>query len=115
MYTLIREIQDPRLKETVFGMGNTVLNSRSENTYKKYRTYFLKLKAWYKTFDFQDLPALPCTVAVYLIQINSSAAVIDAAYYSIQWPHCINLCNNPCDNSLMNLILEGGKRLRTYS
>lgn len=97
-------------------MGNIVLNSRSENTYKKYRTYFLQFKAWCETFDFQDLPALPSTVAVYLsylIQTNSSAAVINAAYYSIQWTHLINLCKNPCDNSLVNLILEGGKRLRS--
>jgi hypothetical protein len=60
------------------------------------------------------LPASSSTVAVYLsysIQRQSSVAVINASYYSIQWIHHINLCNNPCSDSLVTLILEGGKRL----
>jgi hypothetical protein len=48
----IKDIQDPRLKDTVLRMNDIVLHSKSENTYKKYRTYFFlqfKEALWVKS------------------------------------------------------------------
>jgi hypothetical protein len=39
-----------------------------------------------------------------------SVSVLYSNYYSIKWYHDLNLHSNPCDDKLISVFLEGGKR-----
>jgi hypothetical protein len=60
------------------------------------------------------LHALPSTVSMYLtslIQTSVSVAVLNSILYAVKWHHNIFLFEDPCVNRLVNLVLEGGKRI----
>ena len=60
------------------------------------------------------LPASVACVAIYLnglVQQSVSVSVLLAHFYSIKWYHDFNLCENPCADKMMDLIIEGAKRI----
>jgi hypothetical protein len=60
-----------------------------------------------------SLPASTATVAIYLnslVQRSVSVSVLYSNYYSIKWYHDLNLHSNSCDDKLISVFLEGGKR-----
>jgi hypothetical protein len=75
--------------------------------------YYRKFQNWCNLHNFSSLPASTATVAIYLnslVQRSVSVSVLYSNYYSIKWYHDLDLHSNPCDDKLISLLLEGGKR-----
>ena len=75
--------------------------------------YYRKFQNWCNLHNFISLPASTATVAIYLnslVQRSVSVSVLYSNYYSIKWYHDLNLHSNPCDDKLISVFLEGGKR-----
>lgn len=95
-------------------MPKIVRSARSESTNKKYDTYFLKFEKWCILNSFVSLPASVPAVSLFLcglIQQGVSNAVLESYFYSINWFHKISLNSNPCEDNLLKLVMEGGKRI----
>ena len=94
-------------------MAGYLLQSRADNTVKKYKSCF----ALFEKFCFQHIlvskPALPISVAMYftsLLDEGKSVSVITSAYYGIKWAHTINDLVDPTENSIVKQLLECAKR-----
>lgn len=100
------------------GCGKRILDivrsSKSVSTNKKYDIYFNKFKKWCIRYSVNSLPASVATVAVYLsglVQQSVSESVLLAHFYSIKWYHDFSLFDNPCEDRLIQLMVEGAKRI----
>ena len=77
-------------------------------------TYFSKFKSWCRQFNLEYLPAKASTVTIYLtslIQSGCSVSVLNSNFYAVKWYHDMHLFNDRCSNKLVNIVLEGGKRI----
>ncbi|XP_063415844.1 uncharacterized protein LOC134697494 [Mytilus trossulus] len=95
-------------------MSSFLLNSRSNNTNKTYFSSFNRWSAFIKEHGFNNLPAAPMHVALYitnLIDKNCSPTVINSAIYSLKWVHELNGFADPTDNSFVKSLQESAKRL----
>ncbi|XP_063397693.1 uncharacterized protein LOC134682015 [Mytilus trossulus] len=95
-------------------MSSFLLNSRSNNTNKTYFSSFNRWSAFIKEHGFNNLPAAPMHVALYitnLIDKNCSPNVINSAIYSLKWVHELNGFADPTDNSFVKSLQESAKRL----
>ena len=96
-------------------MQKTVLAGRASSTVA---AYLGSLKRW-KSFTEQHkgisyFPAASSHVALYLqhvLETTSSYHSVDAAFYSIKWAHNIAVIPSPTDNSVVNFVCEGAKRI----
>lgn len=96
-------------------MKKTVLASRASSTVT---AYCRSLKQW-KLFteshsNIGYFPAKPAHVAMYLqhiLETKGSYHSVDAAFYAINWAHNIAGVPSPTNNSIVNFIREGAKRL----
>ena len=105
---------DPLLGDAAKQIPALVLASKADNTNKKYKLYFEKFSRWCSLHKLSALPARSTTVCIYissLVQQHVSSSVLDAAFYSINRYHDISLHPNPCEDNLVKLTYEGGKRL----
>ncbi|XP_052090178.1 uncharacterized protein LOC127726763 [Mytilus californianus] len=93
---------------------NIVRSSKAISTNKKYDVYFKKFKEWCVTYKVIPLPASVSSVAVYisgLVQQSVSESVLLAHFYSIKWYHDFNLVYNPCEDKLIQMMIEGAKKI----
>lgn len=93
---------------------DTVKKSKSDATNKKYDSCFSKFKSWCRQFNLEYLPAKASTVTIYLtslIQSGCSVSVLNSNFYAVKWYHDMHLFNDRCSNKLVNIVLEGGKRI----
>ena len=82
----LKLLTNPDLRKLASSLPSVVSASKSENTVKKYKGYFKRFKDWCLNYRLSFLPASVCTVAIYLnylIQLEVSTSVLNAAYYSI--------------------------------
>ena len=89
-------------------------NSKAVTTNKKYDGYFHKFADWCKLYGFSPLPAKVNTVCVFLshlVEKKVSVALLDSYFYTINWKHNLSLLNNPCEDKLAKMTLEGSKRI----
>ena len=96
-------------------MAGYLLDSRSDNTTKKYYYSFKKWQDFCIAKNFKVLPAQHIHVAIYithLLDSNCSVHTISAAAYSIKWAHDINGLEDPTNNAFVKNLLESAKRLR---
>ncbi|VDI65147.1 Hypothetical predicted protein [Mytilus galloprovincialis] len=94
-------------------MALYIVDSKSENTSKKYFAGFNRWKLFINEHGFSDLPAEPVHVALYLtflIDKHSSPSVLQSAIYSIKWAHELNGYIDPTSNSFIKFLLESCKR-----
>ncbi|XP_063404296.1 uncharacterized protein LOC134687768 [Mytilus trossulus] len=94
-------------------MSSFLLNSRSNNTNKTYFSSFNRWSPFIKEHGFNNLPAAPIHVALYItnmIDKNCSPNVINSAIYSLKWVHELNGFADPTDNQFVTLQ-ESAKRL----
>lgn len=94
-------------------MALYIVDSKSENTSKKYFAGFNRWKSFINEHGFSDLPAEPVHVALYLtflIDKHSSPSVLQSAIYSIKWAHELNGYIDPTSNSFIKFLLESCKR-----
>lgn len=95
-------------------MSSFMVNSRSDNTNKKYFYSFNRWTKFIHTHGFAELPAQPVHVALYitkLIDQKCSPSVVNAAVYSIKWAHGLHGFIDPTDNPFVKSLLESVKRL----
>ncbi|CAG2228960.1 unnamed protein product [Mytilus edulis] len=93
---------------------NIVRSSKAISTNKKYDVYFKKFKEWCMTYKVIPLPASVSSVAVYisgLVQQSVSESVLLAHFYSSKWYHDFSLVYNPCEDKLIQMMIEGAKRI----
>ena len=60
------------------------------------------------------MPATPTTVCLYISSLviqRVSVSVLEASFYSVNRFHEVSLRDNPCDDRLVKLCLEGSKRV----
>lgn len=102
------------LSAAVSEIPRIIKSGKSEKTNKLYDAYFQKFKKWCAGNGVSYLPASVSTVAVFLsslVQQAVSDSVLSAYFYSIKWNHDANICTNPCETKILQLIMEGGKRI----
>ncbi|VDI68977.1 Hypothetical predicted protein [Mytilus galloprovincialis] len=90
-----------------------IVDSKSENTSKKYLRRFNRWKSFINEHGFSDLPAEPVHVALYLtllIDKHSSPSVLQSVIYSIKWAHELNGYIDPTSNSFITFLLKSDKR-----
>ena len=95
-------------------MTSFIVDSKSENTSKKYFYSFNRWKKFAKEHNLSDLPAEPVHIALYitkLIDERCSPSVVNSAVYSIKWAHNLNGFIDPTNNSFVISLLESVKRL----
>jgi len=91
-----------------------VKSSKAVSTNKKYDVYFQKFRGWCIQNNIGYLPASVEAFAVYisgLVQKSVSKSVVLSHFDSIKWFHDFNLLKNPCADKLINLMIEGSKRI----
>lgn len=110
----INDICDTRLKELSTKLPAAILNSKSDNTVKKYIYGFKAWCNWCNTFDsVKHIPASDIHISLYiisLIQKLCSVAKINEVVYSIGWAHEVSGFENPCDTFLVKSVVEGARR-----
>ncbi|KAL5013264.1 hypothetical protein ScPMuIL_007534 [Solemya velum] len=95
-------------------MSSFMVNSRSDNTNKKYFYSFNRWTKFIHAHGFAELPTQPVHVALYirkLIDQKCSPSVVNAAVYSIKWAHGLHGFIDPTDNPFVKSLLESVKRL----
>ena len=91
-------------------MPEVILNSKSENTFKTYNSYFKAWCVFCNKHGFVSVPANPAHIAIYLTSFNDhsiSSSKINAIVYSISWAHRINGNSDPCKSNLVIQTKEG--------
>lgn len=99
--------------EVVDSMASKILDSKADNTVKKYSYQVKTFQDFCNDNGFCYNPAAPIHVAMYLshlIDSGKSYHVINSAFYAIKWLHNINDSIDPTENSIVKNILECGKR-----
>ncbi|VDI05831.1 Hypothetical predicted protein [Mytilus galloprovincialis] len=94
-------------------MTTFLVDSRSENTCKKYYSSFNRWKKFAIENSLNELPTEPVHKALYitkLIDEQCSPSVVNSAVYSIKWAHDLNGSNDPTENSFVKYLLESDKR-----
>lgn len=105
---------DSDVKNLAEKMSTYLVDSRSENTRKKYFSSFNRWQHFANEHNFNALPAEPIQVSLYitkLIDMKCSPNVVDSAVYSIKWAHDLNGYIDPTNNAFVKLLLESVKRL----
>ncbi|KAK3103157.1 hypothetical protein FSP39_016878 [Pinctada imbricata] len=97
-------------------MSHFVVMCKSENTASTYFGHFKRWSAFIKGQGFQDIPAQPIHVALYITHLldrGSSSHVINHAIYAIKWAHDLNGMADPTNNSYVRSLQEAAKRIAT--
>ncbi|XP_052080798.1 uncharacterized protein LOC127718788 [Mytilus californianus] len=105
---------DNKLRNLANKMSAFIVESKAENTSKKYFYGFKRWKTFINEHKMSELPANPVHVALYLtylIDKHCSPSVIDSAVYSFKWAHELNGFNDPTNNSYVKSLTESAKRL----
>ena len=103
----------PEFEHSFHEIRDVMKNSKAWSTIKNYDYYYRKFQNWCNLHSLSSLPASTATVAIYLnslVQRSVPVSVLYSNYYSIKWYHDLNLHSNPCDDKLISMFLEGGKR-----
>lgn len=91
-----------------------IKKSVSYNTSKKHQFYFKKFEDWCNINEVPSLPSKACVIAVFLsgkIQGGVSESVLLAYFHSIKWFHDVHCSYNPCDEKLIHMLIQGGRRM----
>lgn len=106
--------RNPKLKQLQQELPFTLLNSRANNTLKKYNYGFNKWKQWANKYEeINYFPARAMDVALFMqeqINTGESFGAIETVYYGINHAHSICGENSPTSSKLVQNILEFAKR-----
>jgi integrase len=110
----IQEFTDQKFSGYDQDIFKIIKSSKAASTNSKYETYFKLFKEWCIKNECLYLPASVPTVAVYisvLVKKSVSFSVLCAHFYSVKWFHDISLLKNPCEDKLIQMMMEGAKRI----
>ena len=97
-------------------MSGYLLQSRADNTVKKYNSSFKHFDEFCVKNKLSSKPALPISVAMYLTTLldeGKSVSVISAAFYGIKWAHNISGFDDPTEHSIAKRLLECAKHIQS--
>ena len=87
---MLKDLEDPDLKELAAKLPDTILRSRADSTVKKYLEAFKRWKAWAKQHGMTPMPAKEVHVALYLQHLgdtSQSKAAVEGACNALAWIH----------------------------
>ena len=87
---MLKDLEDPDLKELAAKLPDTILHSRTDFTVTKYLGAFRMWKAWAKQHGMTAMPAKEIHVALYLQHLgdtSQSKAAVEGACDALAWIH----------------------------
>lgn len=97
----------------VDNFASRLLDSRSDNTVKKYTYGFDKWRIFANNHSLNIMPASPVHVALCIVSLLDNGATyssVTSIVYSIKWAHEMNGLTDPTDNGFVKNLLESAKR-----
>ena len=95
-------------------VGNLMLSSREPNTRKTYFYAFGVWSAWATAHGCRVLPALPLSVATFLlekVEARVSCSTINGYIFSIGYCHRLSGNDNPCDDEVVMAVVDAAQRI----
>ena len=95
-------------------MAGYLLQSRADNTVKKYKCAFDQFVKFCDSNELTAKPAIPIAVAMYITNLldqGKSDNVVSTAVYGIKWAHNINGFKDPTENFIVKNLMETAKRI----
>ena len=89
-WKVLKELDDPYLKELAARLPETVLHSRADSTVRKYLGAFKRWKTWAMKYGMTAVPAKDYQAALYLQHIgdiSQSKAAVEEACNALAWVH----------------------------
>ena len=111
---MLKDLEDPDLKELAAKLPDTILRSRADSTVKKYLGAFKRWKAWAKQHGMIAMPAKEVHVALYLQHLgdtSQSKAAVEGACNALAWIHSTAGLPSPTLSPFVKAILEGMQRI----
>lgn len=110
---------NPELSSLAAKVPKVVLQSKAENTRKKYERVFQVWERWANKYSLSPLPASETDISVYLVSIIqkcNSYASADEVFYAIKWAHELaGFDKNPCDSFFVTSVREVAHRILGHS
>ena len=114
IWTCLKDIHDPRLRDLAKELPGMALSSRANGTVHNYLTAFDRWRRWAADFDeISFLPAQPKFVALYLSDLSKTCkthAPISMAFYAIGWVHRTAGLDDPTIHQLPRLVRDSAIR-----
>ena len=111
---LLKELEEPELKELAKRLPDTILYSRADSMVRKYLGAFKRWKNWATEREIAPIPAKDHHVALYLqflADSTKSRSAIEEACNSIAWVHSTAGLSSPTVSPFVKATLEGLQRL----
>ena len=108
-----RSHDDECLNDLKSKLPDYCVNSRAENTKRKYQYSFNAFCKWSNLHKLSPLPASDYTVSLYIIHLSESAkssSKIEEVSYSISWAHKLAGYKDPCKSDLVTSVRDGAHR-----
>ena len=99
-WKILKELEDPELKNLAEELPVTVMSSHANNTTSKYLRAFRHWKEWASSHKLPSMPAVAHHIALYLqhlAKITMSKAAAEEAVYAISWAHNLAGLLSPTD------------------
>ena len=112
-WTLMKDLEDPELKELAGRLPHTILHSRADSTVKKYCGAFKRWKIWAASHKLLAIPAKPHEFALYLQFIGEhsvSKSAVEEACNALSWVHSVSGLDSPTTHPLVKATLSGLQR-----
>ena len=113
-WSLLKEVQDPELRELAQMLPDSILHNRADSTVRKYLGDFKQWKSWDSERQVAPMPAKDHHVALFiqfLADSTKSRSAIEEAYNSIAWVHSTAGLLSPTVSPFVKAMLEGLQRL----
>ena len=113
-WNVLKELEDPYLKELAEKLPDTILHSRADSTVTKYLGAFKRWKTWASQYSMTALPAKDYQVALYLQHLGNnlqSRAAVEEACNALAWVHATAGLPSPTVSPFLRTTLEGMRRI----
>ena len=117
MWSELKELDVPELKELATSLPSIVLRGRAPATVKKYSGAFLRWKRWAEDHNVSVMPGKPLNVALYmsyLIQKARTHSPVHEALNAISWAHQVACVEDPTLHPLVRNVVAGSKRILAH-
>ena len=114
MWNMLKDLEDPDLKELAAKLPDTILHSRADSTVTKYLGAFKRWKTWAKQHGMTAMPAKEVHVALYLQHLgdtSQSKAAVEGACNALAWIHSTADLPSPTVLPFVKATLEGMQRI----
>lgn len=112
---LCENVQDERLQVLSATLPDILVQSKSDNTRRKYERGFAAWRAWACKFsEIQVFPANSLHIALFvtsMIQSGTSCALLNEVRYGLKWFHELGGLSDPCRCPLVENVFEAGRKI----